>query len=295
MQGTIGKTFRFLHEMSGPAKIVFRFCIPFVLAAIFILTLYLLLDHDTFIVLTGFMAVYFVPPAGKESVIPIAIASGLIPWWLIAPVLAVIDILCALFMVLNFDLALKIPFFGTKLMKTIVDNGSSFFEKHPWIKGFSSVGLTIFVIIPLQGTGGLTTPIIGKMIGMPGKNIMLAVIVGSLISCYSIALGSEYVYQLFITDMWVGILAIVLIAAAVIGGWYLWKHFKERIGNRYYPELMKQDVNGEHGDESGAQDISAESKPAESDVTGGNAADSGASGNDASGSDDAIHNDISER
>ena len=295
MQGTIGKTFRFLHEMSGPAKIVFRFCIPFVLAAIFILTLYLLLDHDTFIVLTGFMAVYFVPPAGKESVIPIAIASGLIPWWLIAPVLAVIDILCALFMVLNFDLALKIPFFGTKLMKTIVDNGSSFFEKHPWIKGFSSVGLTIFVIIPLQGTGGLTTPIIGKMIGMPGKNIMLAVIVGSLISCYSIALGSEYVYQLFITDMWVGILAIVLIAAAVIGGWYLWKHFKERIGNRYYPELMKQGGHGEHGDESGAQDISAESKPAESDVTGGNAADSGASGNDASGSDDAIHNDISER
>ena len=295
MQGTSGKTFSFLHEMSGPAKIVFRFCIPFVLAAIFILTLYLLLDHDTFIVLTGFMAVYFVPPAGKESVIPIAIASGLIPWWLIAPVLAVIDILCALFMVLNFDLALKIPFFGTKLMKTIVDNGSSFFEKHPWIKGFSSVGLTIFVIIPLQGTGGLTTPIIGKMIGMPGKNIMLAVIVGSLISCYSIALGSEYVYQLFITDMWVGILAIVLIAAALIGGWYLWKHFKERIGNRYYPELMKQDVNGEHGDESGAQDISAESKPAESDVTGGNAADSGASGNDALGSNDAIHNDISER
>ena len=290
MQGTIGKTFSFLHEMSGPAKIVFRFCIPFVLAAIFILTLYLLLDHDTFIVLTGFMAVYFVPPAGKESVIPIAIASGLIPWWLIAPVLAVIDILCALFMVLNFDLALKIPFFGTKLMKTIVDNGSSFFEKHPWIKGFSSVGLTIFVIIPLQGTGGLTTPIIGKMIGMPGKNIMLAVIVGSLISCYSIALGSEYVYQLFITDMWVGILAIVLIAAAVIGGWYLWKHFKERIGNRYYPELMKQGGHGEHGDESGAKDISAESKPAERDVTEVNAADSGASG-----SDDAIHNDISER
>ncbi len=258
MQGTKGKAISFIHEMSGPAKILFRLLIPFVFGAIFILVLYLSLDRSVFILLTGLMAVYFIPPAGKESVIPIAIATGVIPWWLIAPVLAVIDILCALFMVLNFELALKIPFFGTKLMKTIVDNGSSFFEKHPWIKGFSSIGLTIFVIIPLQGTGGLTTPVIGKMIGMPGKNIMFAVIVGSLISCYSIALGSEYVYQLFIYNICFGILAILLIASIIIICWYLWKHNKERIGERYYPELMKQD---EVSPENAAEKESEEAGP----------------------------------
>ena len=263
MQDTKGKPLSFIHEMSGTARILFRLFIPFVLGAVFILVLFLFLDRDVFILLTGLMAVYFIPPAGKESVIPIAIATGVIPWWLIAPVLATIDILCALFMVLNFELALKIPFFGTKLMKTIVDNGSSFFEKHPWIKGFSSIGLTIFVIIPLQGTGGLTTPIIGKMIGMPGKNIMLAVIVGSLISCYSIALGSEYVYRLFIYNMWFGILAIILIAAAIIGCWYLWQHNKEKVGKRYYPELMKDNVSSDNAAEKEAAAQPNEAHPNE--------------------------------
>ena len=62
------------------------------------------------------MFLYFVPPMGKESVIPIGIAQG-IPWTILAISIAFVDIVVCLFLIWNFDLAKKLPFIGSGIKR----------------------------------------------------------------------------------------------------------------------------------------------------------------------------------
>ncbi|HQN92011.1 MAG TPA: hypothetical protein PK336_07085, partial [Methanoculleus sp.] len=55
--------------IAGPIK----FLLPFGIGIILFAILYLLLPYQDFLNLSGLLAAYFIPPAGKESIIPIAI------------------------------------------------------------------------------------------------------------------------------------------------------------------------------------------------------------------------------
>jgi len=68
----------------------------------------LLLPLEKALILGGLMILYYIPPSGKESLIPLGIALG-IPWWLIATSLVVLDVLTSLFVILNIRLALASP------------------------------------------------------------------------------------------------------------------------------------------------------------------------------------------
>lgn len=216
------------ENMTRAGKLLFNFAFPFAILGAYILIIYIIIPHEIFLTLMGLLAIYFIPPAGKESVIPLGISLGM-PWWLIGTSVAMMDIVAATFMVLNFDLALKIPVLGDKWMKSFMEHGEEFFDSHRWIERFSSFGLLIFVVIPLQGTGGITTPIVGRMIGISRKNIMAAVIAGSLIGSYTIALGSEFVKILFLTDIRYGVAALAVLAAATGGGYLLYTRNKNRL------------------------------------------------------------------
>ena len=78
------------------------------------------------------LAAYFFPPLGKESVIPAGVGLGINPW-VMALSIAFIDIIVALFLLWNYDLAKKIPLVG-KFMIKVEDIGKSSSEKYSWIK-----------------------------------------------------------------------------------------------------------------------------------------------------------------
>ncbi|MDD3977211.1 MAG: small multi-drug export protein [Methanomicrobium sp.] len=219
------------QNMTRAGRICFNFLFPFALLGAFIFILFISLPYEIFLALLGLMGLYFVPPAGKESVIPIGISLGM-PWWLIGTSIAMMDIVSTLFMILNFDLALKIPILGDRWMRSFMEHGEEFFAKHRWIEKFSSLGLAIFVMIPMQGTGGISTPIVGRMIGIPGKNVLIAVITGSLAGCYLIALGSEFIKDLFIADIKLGAGAVIIIALLFAGGVFLWNKNKRKLKER---------------------------------------------------------------
>ncbi|MDD4127429.1 MAG: small multi-drug export protein [Methanomicrobium sp.] len=217
--------------MTRSGILLFNFILPFIVLGVFILILFIFLPYETYLALLGLMFIYFVPPAGKESVIPIGVSLGM-PWWLIGTSIAMMDIIATLFMILNFDLALKIPILGDQWMKSFIEHGEVFFSRHRWIEKFSSVGLAVFVMIPMQGTGGISTPIVGKMIGIPGKNVLAAVITGSLAGCYIIALGSEYIKELFLMDIKYGIAAIIILIAVIAGGYLLFSKNRRKLRER---------------------------------------------------------------
>jgi len=163
--------------------------IPVLLVSVQVIVLYFTLPYTLFLLMIGLMIAYILPPAGKESVIPIGIALG-IPWWYMAVSIAMIDIETCLFMVLNFDLAYKIPYLGNLLTK-ITEKTRTFFTDHKWLVGLNFAAVVLMVMVPILGSGGVRGSIAGKLLGMNNYQVFLAVLSGALIGCFGIALASD--------------------------------------------------------------------------------------------------------
>ncbi|WP_243669721.1 small multi-drug export protein [Methanoculleus chikugoensis] len=138
------------------------------------------------------------PPAGKETIIPLAILAGYPPWWLITAVIFLLDVAVSLFVVWNFDLALKIPLIG-RLLESGMTIGRNYTESQPWLRKFSTIGLILFVFFPLQGgTGGaMNGSILGRLLGLEKGRVFACVCTGSLTSCLAFALGSDMLLDVY--------------------------------------------------------------------------------------------------
>ena len=163
--------------------------IPFLIVSVQVVVMYATLPYTLFLIMIGLIVAYILPPAGKESVIPIGIALG-IPWWYMAVSIAMIDIETCLFMVLNFDLAYKIPYLGD-LLTRITEKTRTFFTRHKWLVGLNFIAVVLMVMVPVLGSGGVRGSIAGKLLGMNNFLVFLAVLSGALIGCFGIALASD--------------------------------------------------------------------------------------------------------
>ena len=189
-----------------------KFFLPFVFSSIGILVLYFALTWETFEKVGKWMILYFFPPLGKESVIPLAIAEGVNPL-LIASAIAFIDIMVGLFLVWNFDLARKIPLIG-KFICRIESRGNEILTKKPWVERLAFTGIVLFVMFPFQGSGAVGATIVGRMLGMDPKKLWYAVIIGAIAGCLIIAYTSAFAitFLLGIGLAW----AILLVTLVVI-------------------------------------------------------------------------------
>ncbi len=198
-----------------------KITIPFVLAGLYAVFLFLVLTWDDMLKLLTFMTAYLIPPAGKESVIPLGIAAGL-PWWLVATSMAFMDFDAGLFMAWNFDIALKVPLLG-KWIEKFMKGGRRFFEQRPYIEKLSFVGIMLFVMFPLQGSGGIGGSIVGRMLGMTKQKVLAAITLGAFIGTFAIALGASYVKVMFQQDFIKGLSAaavfIFILALVYIYHW----------------------------------------------------------------------------
>ncbi|MBN2602559.1 MAG: small multi-drug export protein [Candidatus Thermoplasmatota archaeon] len=158
---------------------------------------------------------YFFPPLGKESIIPIGVARGFNPI-LIALSIAFVDVVVAMFLVWNYDLAKKIPILG-KFMKKVEEKGRNVEDKYGWIKPLRFAGIVIFVMIPFQGSGGLVASIVGRFVGMKPWNTFIAIAIGAITGCLLVATFSK-AFMIFaeinttLTVILIIILAIILIS-----------------------------------------------------------------------------------
>ena len=146
--------------------------------------------------------------------IPIGIAVGL-PWWMMAFSVALMDILTGIFMALNFDISLKIPGIGGWIRKFIA-GGEDFFAKRPWLERFYFMGVVLFVMFPLQGSGGIGATLVGRIMGLSPGKVLLAISIGSIIGCTIIALGAEVIKNLFLMNPALGIAVAVIVVAALL-------------------------------------------------------------------------------
>ena len=176
----------------------------FIIPLILVVGAYLLwgLFSDDLSKIWALLLAYFFPPFGKETIIPLGV--GILEKGLTIPLIniyvepvkinpitmalavAYIDIIVALFLVWNYDLAKKIPFVGKFIMK-VEEKGKNVEQKYGWIKPLRFISIVLFVMIPFQGSGGLVGSIVGRLIGMKPWNTFFAISIGAVIGCLLIA------------------------------------------------------------------------------------------------------------
>lgn len=203
-----------------------KFFTPFMVGFAGIGLLFFTLNQGTFLTLARWMVLYFLPPLGKESVIPAAITIDGLDWWLVALTIAFIDIVVGLFLAWNFDIAKRIPLIGA-FIRRLETKGMSLMSDKPWVEKFTFMGIVLFVVIPFQGSGAVGGTIMGRALGMKPPKVWAAVIVGAFIGCFTIAFA---VHQGLDVASEVGYLNFILLlmALVVIGGLaWIFKHWEE--------------------------------------------------------------------
>jgi len=199
----------FIRNKRSTSWRLFKFLFPISLAALYGLLLLLMLNWETFQVVGGGLLVYFVPPAGKESVIPAMVALGIDPMFAALNV-ALVDIFGAIFLAWNFDIFEKIPGVGWIIMK-IEKKSLKTLDKIPWMDELAFVGLILFVIIPFQGSGAVGASILGNIIAMKPEKVLLAVEIGAIVGTLAIAyLSSVFIALIFTNILYVFVLAAIL-------------------------------------------------------------------------------------
>ena len=206
-----------------------KFFIPFFIAGIGIILIHSILENQISVKLLLLMFAYFFPPLGKESIIPIGVSGGeiTIPLYnqqiiitainplIMALSIAFVDIVVALFLVWNYDLAKKIPIIGNFIEK-VEKIGRKSSNKYNWIKPLRFIGIMLFVMVPFQGSGGLVGSILGRLIGMKPWNIFFAISSGSLVGCILIAYFTNIILSIFIRNFLFGLLILFIIAIFIL-------------------------------------------------------------------------------
>ena len=190
-----------------------KFFIPIILGLVVIIIIGLSLDENLRVRFWSLITAYFFPPLGKESIIPAGIIAN-IDRLTMALSIAFVDIIVALFLVWNYDLAKKIPLIG-KFMEKIESIGKTSSDKYGWVKPLRFIGIILFVMVPFQGSGGLVGSIVGRMIGMKPWTTFYAICVGAIVGCLLIAFFTEVILSVFIKNFLLG--ALILIILLVIG------------------------------------------------------------------------------
>jgi uncharacterized membrane protein len=209
-----------------------KFFLPFLIGALGILLLNFFVEEESAGKLFFLMFAYFFPPLGKETIIPIGVGGGelTIPFInrlvfvpeinpiLMASTIAFVDIVVALFLLWNYDLAKKIPLVGDFMIK-VEKIGRSSSDKYAWVKPLRFIGVILFVMVPFQGSGGLVGSILGRLIGMKPINTFFAISIGAIIGCLLIAYFADAILSVFIKNFLFGMLIVIIIIVIGIMIW----------------------------------------------------------------------------
>ncbi|MCP1661920.1 MAG: hypothetical protein D5R99_02805 [Methanocalculus sp. MSAO_Arc1] len=161
------------------------------------------------------IATYIVSPIGRWA-IPVMVGIGF-PWWYAGFTIFLLDLLGALFMAWNFQHLFALPKIGSSMQK-LVFRVEELIGENPWMERFTLAALLLYVTLPVHGAGALMGSMIGRFLGHPPWRVFLVVATGSLIGSSVMALGSDALRLLLISNIAVGTgLILLLIIITAIG------------------------------------------------------------------------------
>jgi len=189
-----------------------RFLIPMGMFSVY----FIIINHlnKTYSGIIPLMLAYSLPPFGKESIIPTAIAMGITPVTMLLLIIY-IDITFAVLIIWNYDLIYKMPLFGGILRKIEV-MGMKAWEKNTWASNVIFLGLIFFVFIPFHGTGATTSAVIGRAVGIKPLKVFVAITIGSITGASFVVLFSNAFRIIFGKEILLVLCVILMIVILIV-------------------------------------------------------------------------------
>jgi len=157
------------------------FIIPFLTIAYYFVFVSSILPPNAAAKYTGLVAAYFFPPAGKESVIPLMLSNQLGPPispWIVGSTIVILDVISSAIIAYNWWFAEFIINHISILQRGYkwLQERAKKFKKARWL----DMALLLFMIF--QGTGGISTTIVARLLGLPARKTVAIVMAGSTIT-----------------------------------------------------------------------------------------------------------------
>ena len=108
----------------------------------------------------------------------------------LATIVSWMDIALATALVFNLALAYRIPRVGP-VLHDLADHGRYMIETKPWMGRVTFLGVVLFVMFPLTGTGAVGGSIFGRLLGLSALRTWCGIVIGSLLGSFSMALFAE--------------------------------------------------------------------------------------------------------
>ena len=140
--------------------------------------------------------------------------------WHLAYIVMYVNAVSAWFYTYNLDLLQRLPKVGPQLRRSRM-NATATLQHRPWIRRWAVIGVGLFVITPLPGSGALGGSLMGRIVGVSKRATFLAVaIAGVIVSSGYALLAGQLKAQLDrleqYTPFWVRIAVFLLFAVVVI-------------------------------------------------------------------------------
>lgn len=151
--------------------------------------------------------------------------SGLGTWDL-AFVAMWVNAASAFWYVFNLDLLERVPKVGPALAR-MREDASLTVAQRPWIRRLSTVGVGLFVLSPLPGSGSLGGAIIGRMLALGRVATFLTIALSGVVVCAAYAASVHKLQRqldaVLHIPMWIKI-GILLVALFVLFSFFRWLH-----------------------------------------------------------------------
>lgn len=163
---------------------VLIFIIPFLTISYYFIFALNYLPSDAVGKYGGLTLAYFIPPAGKESIILAMLSDNKLgpslPVEIVWSTIIIMDLISAIIVAYNW-------WFPEMIIKRIslLRRGYSWLQRKAEKfkkKRLLTLSLIIFMIIPFQGSGGISTPILSRLLGVNAKKTVVIVFFGSTIT-----------------------------------------------------------------------------------------------------------------
>ena len=140
--------------------------------------------------------------------------------WQLAYVVMSVNAVSGWFYTYNLDLLERLWKIGPWLRRSRI-NARAMLEHRPWIRRWSVVGVCLFVVTPLPGSGALGGSLVGRLVGISKRATVLAVAIAGIVVCSAYAMlakelktALDRLEEFF--PFWVRIAVFVLVALVLI-------------------------------------------------------------------------------
>ncbi|HDJ27468.1 MAG TPA: hypothetical protein ENF35_04080 [Aciduliprofundum sp.] len=218
---------------SSPLVRYWSLYVPILVGLAYYALLALILPKRASIALMSLFPASFIPPVGKNAILPAvyAVVSRELGEPMAAVIVAVtsiiIDLLMGAYVTLNFDYLKKVPKLGkaieagTRKLEIIFHRGT--------MRKITFSFLVLFVMVPISGTGAVWASVLGRLMGFRPRMVLTAVFLGSSI-LNAMIISTVLVGEALRMDieLLVVILFVAFLLITVIGGAVVWKRLSSQ-------------------------------------------------------------------